>query len=258
MAKPVSVFSVLAASLAGWCGLVSADNVPVTLNLGECGQVLATKPFLDYRKRLATPYAQRSYEDNWRAHTEPAIRALNKGEVSQAVIADLNFTLNNWPNHPAALQAVANYERRGGKRYEFYSGDCYFIRGRGMVPTDATIVVLHGLYHYRVKKDPKKAVATLEEALAMDSSLIDAHYNIGLIYADMGKHDLALQHAHAAYAAGYPLDGLRKKLIGAGVWTEPPKEPPAAAQPEAAQPEAAPPEAAAPAIAPSAVAPPAQ
>jgi hypothetical protein len=42
------------------------------------------------------------------------------------------------------------------------------------------------------------------------------NYNIGLLYFDMGDYAKAVEHARVAYNAGYPLVGLRKKLIDQG------------------------------------------
>ncbi len=222
MQRSTVLLLVLALGLFGPSGAASAANVAKTLELGECGEVLATTPYLDYRYRNATVYSQRSYEDNWRAHTNPAIQALSAGEVSQAVIADLNFTLNNWPNHLPALRALIDYDKRGGKQHNFRTVECYFRRARGIVPDDVGVVALHAMY-YQGKKDFDRATSLLNEALAMDSTSIDIHYMLGLLYADTRDYDKALGHAHVAYAAGYPLPGLRNKLISAGVWTEPPK-----------------------------------
>jgi hypothetical protein len=38
---------------------------------------------------------------------------------------------------------------------------------------------------------------------------------------DFGEPDRALEHAHRAYALGYPLPGLRNRLKRAGAWREP-------------------------------------
>jgi hypothetical protein len=53
---------------------------------------------------------------------------------------------------------------------------------------------------------------------------MNAHYNLGLEYLDQRRLDLANIHAQAAYALGYPLPGLKEKLVRAGQWRELPRD----------------------------------
>ena len=64
------------------------------------------------------------------------------------------------------------------------------------------------------------AEAAWLDALRIDAKSPEAHYNLGLLYFDAGRTDDALEHAVAAYDAGFPLPGLRNKLMSAGHWTE--------------------------------------
>ena len=45
--------------------------------------------------------------------------------------------------------------------------------------------------------------------------------DLGLAYADLKQYDKALESAHRAYGAGFPLPGLKNKLKRAGKWREP-------------------------------------
>ena len=67
-----------------------------------------------------------------------------------------------------------------------------------------------------------------------------SHFNIGLLYFEMGRHDLALDRAHAALALGYPRQDLVDKLKAVGKWAEPPTASPTALEraPLSAQPAA--------------------
>jgi tetratricopeptide (TPR) repeat protein len=60
---------------------------------------------------------------------------------------------------------------------------------------------------------------------ATEGKSAEIHYNLGLIYLELGDADRALEQAHAAYGLGYPLPGLRNRLQRMGKW-----HPPAAAQ----------------------------
>ena len=44
---------------------------------------------------------------------------------------------------------------------------------------------------------------------------------MGLLYTDLKRYDDALRHAHRAYALGFPLPGLQRKLARAGKWRDP-------------------------------------
>ena len=65
------------------------------------------------------------------------------------------------------------------------------------------------------------AIEYYKRALGINENYADAYYNLGLIYLELDDFDQALKNAHAAYARGFPLDGLRKRLIKAGYWKEP-------------------------------------
>ncbi len=46
----------------------------------------------------------------------------------------------------------------------------------------------------------------------------EIHYFLGLTLVDLKRYEEAVEHARKAYALGYPLQGLRKKLKAAGHW----------------------------------------
>ena len=45
-------------------------------------------------------------------------------------------------------------------------------------------------------------------------------YNLGLIYVDLKDYENAREYAKRAYDGGFPLPGLRQKLVQAGQWRE--------------------------------------
>ena len=56
------------------------------------------------------------------------------------------------------------------------------------------------------------------EVCPTEGKSAEIHYNLGLIYLELGDADRALEQAHAAYALGYPLPGLRNRLQRMGKW----------------------------------------
>ena len=47
------------------------------------------------------------------------------------------------------------------------------------------------------------------------------NYNLGLVYYKTKQFKEANEHAHKAYALGFPLPGLKQLLVTAGKWQEP-------------------------------------
>jgi tetratricopeptide (TPR) repeat protein len=60
----------------------------------------------------------------------------------------------------------------------------------------------------------------VKAAAAHDGSSAELQYNLGLINLELGDVDAALTYARAAYALGYPLPGLKNKLLKLGRWTD--------------------------------------
>ena len=135
-------------------------------------------------------------------------------------MADLDFTLRRWPNHAEALKGLVDYALAGGRSYEFLPVQCYFARAHRIFPDDVAVHVLEG-YFYSRSRQYKLAEQSYLEGLSVNSESSDIHYNLGLLYFELSDFERALKHAQAAYSAGFPLLGLRKKLERAGHWSEP-------------------------------------
>lgn len=174
---------------------------------------------VDYRTRDSTPFLRWAVQDVKQNHYDPAVGRMQQGEYSHRVMADLDYLLRHWPNHRPGLEAVIRYELAGGKPYEWAPAYCYLERARAFVPDDPGVPLLEGYYYWK-KKDDSRAIQAFESALAIDPKSLDAHYDLGLVYCEMGQYEKALTHARAAYDGGYPLPGLRHKLQEAGHWSE--------------------------------------
>jgi tetratricopeptide (TPR) repeat protein len=73
------------------------------------------------------------------------------------------------------------------------------------------------------RKRPEEAKYQLDAAVeyAKDSGF--SHFNIGLIYFELGAHEKALAEAHAALRLGFERPELVELLKAANKWEEPSK-----------------------------------
>lgn len=189
-------------------------------SVAECGSVTSTESTLsDYRSRDFDAARRWSIADIKHNHYDPAAARMAQGEYSRRVMADIHFLLRGWPNHYPALQLLVQYELAGGKPYEYPTAGCYFARAREYVPDDVNVDLAEGYYYWK-KHELSLALESYSDALRIDPESAAAHYNLGLVLLDAGQPSKALAEAHAAYAAGYPLPGLRNKLERAGEWRD--------------------------------------
>ncbi len=155
-------------------------------------------------------------------HFTPEVESLVRGK-SDYLAGDIDYTLRAFPNHPRALFAMMRLterektERLAGAHFPAY---CYFVRAVRFRPEDAMARMVYGIYLAKQKKS-NEALEQLEIAVRHASENANLHYNLGLVFFDLGKYEEALHHAHIAYRLGFELPGLRGKLEKAGKWQEP-------------------------------------
>jgi tetratricopeptide (TPR) repeat protein len=213
-----AAYVLLSVPLSAASGALAA-GAPTSVGLIGCEPVVSGNNVNDYRERDSVPQVRRNIDDFTHYHFEPLIARLEAGEHSRRVMADLDFVLRHSPNHSPGLEALIRYKLAGGKAYEFLSTECYFERARQFVPDDVSVLLYEGYYFWK-KGDQQRAISAYLDGLSVDPDSADAHYNLGLLYFEKSEYQKALEHAHAAYGAGYPLPGLRKKLEKAGYWHE--------------------------------------
>lgn len=181
----------------------------------ECGQIGGGYGPYDYRTH------KKELEIVEGAHFTPEVERLERGNRSGAKPGgDIAYTLGASPNHHRALKAMMDLSRKEKRDPPVgvrYSVSCWFQRAEVYRPDDAMVKVLHGIFLLR-SGSKTEAIAKLEHAASIDSSDANIQYNLGLAYFDVGQHEKALKSAHRAYAAGFPLPGLREKLKRAGKW----------------------------------------
>lgn len=171
-----------------------------------------------------------------RAHFTPGIETMTRpsNTMMHDMAQDVAYTLGVFPNHHRALLTMERLSEKhksdpppGTQR----PLDCWYYRAITFSPNDTVARALYA--RFLAKKGRRnEAVAQLDTAVghATDNPL--SHYNLGLIYFEIGQHDKALTQAHRAFALGLQRQDLARQLKGVGKWTEPAGE--AAAAPASA------------------------
>jgi tetratricopeptide (TPR) repeat protein len=143
--------------------------------------------------------------------------------TTRDIAADLDYTLRAIPNHHRALAAMARLAIRTksvhlpGARYPV---ECWFERATRFAPDDGGVKAEFGNYLFALGKSDQ-AFAMFKEAAEMSPENATFNYNLGLAYLQKKDYAEALVYAKKAYALGFPLPGLKNKLIAAGKWENP-------------------------------------
>ncbi|WP_448212541.1 tetratricopeptide repeat protein [Colwellia sp. MEBiC06753] len=156
------------------------------------------------------------------AHFKKNIEQLKSNKAGTGTAhADLDYTLRALPNHHRALYAIAKLERQDRakvaadgifRRTEIYTAECYFKRAIYFRPQDPIPHMLFGMHLHLVGKLAEAEINYLN-ALNIDPNNPEILYNIGLLYVDLGDIDNAKKYANLAYEMGFPLEGLKLKLL---------------------------------------------
>lgn len=174
----------------------------------------------DYRLMAGNEKDARDLRYHQYFHIQPAQKQISSGNLSRNVMNNLHFVLHKVPNDHRALALLVQWAKAGGYDKKYASPGCYLTWARQFTPDDTTVLAYGGYYFYD-KKDVDRARQWWEQALAIDADNADVNYNLGLLMFDQGRYTDARTHAMAAYAAGYPLPGLREKLQQVGQWQQP-------------------------------------
>ncbi len=159
------------------------------------------------------------------AHFTPGVESLTKPSKTMYshMAQDVAYTLHVFPNHPRALNAMM----RLGERHKMdippgatYSVECYFERAVKFRPDDTVVRALFAVFLGKKKKNTE-AARQLEIATDFAKDNPITHFNIGLVYFDIGNYEQALAAAHRARAGGYTRPELEERLKGVGKWVEP-------------------------------------
>jgi tetratricopeptide (TPR) repeat protein len=153
------------------------------------------------------------------AHFLPYVERLIKGHSSY-LGGDIDYTLRAFPNHHRALSSMANLSIRDktdkpvGANWVVL---CYFERAIRFKPNDSRVRLIYALYlNRRGNKD--EALVQLKKAYELRPDSANINYDLGLLYLDHKDYENAKIHAKKAYELGFPLPGLKNRLIKAGKW----------------------------------------
>jgi tetratricopeptide (TPR) repeat protein len=203
-------------------GVVAQEGVAQGLEVPGCGNLANAYGPFDYTNasnvREKLPVVE-TY------HFDKGVEALKGQEGSGASLgADLDYTLRAFPNHHRALDAIGRYQlqlKQAPVPGAHYSAECYFERAMTFAPQDGVARMVYGIYLTR-KGDRDGALKRYLEAKALMPESTELAYNLGLLYTSLQRYDDAVEEAQRAYAGGFPLMGLKNKLLRLGVWREPP------------------------------------
>jgi tetratricopeptide (TPR) repeat protein len=158
------------------------------------------------------------YFDRGKLHSEPKEKAywLNRAKDETRYTYDRTSPENPmYARMAVTLARIYNELNRPNKSKE------YIEKAMALHPEYDGSYIYVAMVH-RKNGHQSKALEVLKQGNEVVSGKSAAiHYFMGLIYFDNGKYVLAKDHAQQAYRLGYPLPGLKRKLIEVDHWTSP-------------------------------------
>lgn len=156
-----------------------------------------------------------------RARIEPQAerRRFALNQAREEMLYSLRTDPGNGPLYSTMIVNLAIVEKERG---DTGSSKRYLKEAMTANPSDpkpyiGLAIILRG------EKNLQEARSVLQAGLeATGQKSIEIHYNLGLVCLELGDFDCSLEHAHVAYAGGYPFQGLRNRLVGVGRWRDVP------------------------------------
>jgi len=149
-------------------------------------------------------------------HLGPGREEMANGRYG-AALAHFEFILRYYPNHPQTLVALSELCQKWNSPVCEGTAVRWFQRAIERNPEAATSYVVHAMHLHRNKKFDD-AVKSYKRAIELAPDSVNAHYNLGLAYADLKQYELANLHAQKSYTLGVTQPGLRARLEKAGKW----------------------------------------
>jgi tetratricopeptide (TPR) repeat protein len=177
-----------------------------------------------------TDWQQLLLKNNEEHHLRKATMQWDSGNphLVEYIKQDLQYMLVRWPNHPKALQMVADIAIQ--TKDSAYAVK-WFEKAIDAFPSVYQSYTLYGIYLYRTQKYDN-ATVEFRKAVELNPNSSETNYNLGLALAAEHKYEEANKYAQRAYGLGYPLDGLRKQLKEAKAWKPLAEENPQQATPD--------------------------
>lgn len=169
------------------------------------------------------PYDYRTDKDKLavveRHHFTAQVESLIRGATGK-IGADLEYTLDKFPNHHRALIATLRLaERSKALKLEAmtYPVECYFERALRFRQDDTVARGLYALYLGRLnRRDDAGRQLEIAATLAKDNPF--AHHSIGMVYLDLQMPDKAVEQALRARDLGMSESALMTRLQVDGRW----------------------------------------
>lgn len=201
--------------------LVAATNLQAEPYCGELGETVAGQygPYdyaNSYDRENRLPIVERG-------HFTPKVENLIEGTTS-TVGGDIGYTLRVFPNHYPALIAIAKLhlreirEKKDHSPQQRYTAECYFDRAIRFKPSDANVRTIYANYLQRLGGRQDDVMEQYQIAARLEPENATVHYNLGLMYLKEKDYEQAIVQAKIAYGLGFPLPGLRNKLVKTGKW----------------------------------------
>ena len=154
-------------------------------------------------------------------HFNPRVEALISGQ-SATIEGDLAYTLRAFPNHHRALISMLNLSTRPklARPVDAPPMECYFFRASRFAPDDPIVRMIYAKFLAARNRKPE-ALQQLTAGIEAAKDNPFTHYNLGLVYFEMGEPELALKQAHRAMALGLQRPELKQRLEALGKWVEP-------------------------------------
>ena len=148
-------------------------------------------------------------------HLNPGITTARANQY-QGAHGELDFILRYFPNHPQALVLMSEVCVKW-KQPARCNADAYFEKALQVNPQAADTYTIQGIY-LQSSGRVDRAIESYKKALELNPTSRNAHYNLGLAYANKKDFAQANEHAQQAYALGMTFPGLRNMLTKAGAW----------------------------------------
>ncbi len=222
-ARHLGLYVVLLAMASPWAAAQQADP--------NCGNPFVNG-FGPHDYRVEQGQNRKIVEDY---HFKPQVESLISGQ-SSSLGGDIDYTLRAFPNHHRALISMMNL----GFRLKVakapganFTVECYFKRALLFRPDDTIARMIYAQYLAGAGRKAD-ALPELEQTAQRAKDNGFTHYNLGLIYLEIGEFDKALLQAHRAQVHGFARPELKQRLLAAGKWSDPPPEGPESAASAAA------------------------
>ena len=182
-----------------------------------CGELDAWDQFGPFDYRTASKENLEIVESQ---HFSQNIKNLEHGNDG-FLGAEISYTLERFPNHYPALQAIVKLSLREKDTKPLsavYTVECFFDRAMRFRPGDGVVRMLYANYLVKIRGRVEDALEQYQEAVRLQPENANINYNIGLLYLKIKNYEQSVVYAKKAYGLGFPLPGLRNKLKRAGKW----------------------------------------